>query len=40
MHFEVLVEPGAVNKVIAGLASQVGKDINYWYMPLSGYDQT
>jgi len=40
MHFEVLVEPGAVDTVIARLASQVGKGINYWYMPLSGYDQT
>lgn len=40
MHFEVLVEPGAVETVIAGLASQVGKGINYWYVPVSGYGQT
>jgi hypothetical protein len=40
MHFEILVEPGAVETVIAGLASQVGKGIRYWYVPVSGYGQT
>ncbi|GFZ79548.1 hypothetical protein GCM10011403_23250 [Pseudohongiella nitratireducens] len=40
IHFEVLVEPGTVGTVIAGLANQVGKGIHYWYLPVSGFGQT
>jgi hypothetical protein len=40
LQFEVVVDAEVVDRVTAGLAQQVGKDITYWQQSISGLGRT
>ena len=40
VQFEIIVDEALVERVVSGLSANVGKDIAYWHLPVSGIGHT
>lgn len=40
VQFEIIVEEELVELIVSGLSADVGKDIAYWHLPVSGIGHT
>lgn len=40
VQFEIIVDESLVDLIVSGLSANVGKDIAYWQLPVSGIGHT